>query len=282
MPATRNQPMDETTLRSRIDADEIVLGEGVVIEDGASISGPHGRARRVVLGDHVFIGANTRFRVPELEIGDFTQIHNGTLGNGYTPLTIGNNGWFGQNCILNATERLTIGHNCGVGAYSQLWTHIAYGDVLQGCRWDAASPLTIGQDVWFVGHCIVSPITAHDRAMALVGSVITRDMEENHVYGGSPAKDLTDKVGPQFATVTVEQRVARFLELRTRFLETNGDLAPELIGVAADGAVVVPGEVMFDVVTRRYTKLRLPVEPRFMRFLLPRAKFLPVTDVQAL
>ena len=247
-----------------------------MIEEGASIAGPNGPADRVVLGDHVFIGERCKFRVPSLEIGDFTQIHNSSLANGYKPLSIGHNGWFGQNCILNATDVLRIGNNCGVGAYSQLWTHIAYGDVLQGCRWDSTKPMWIGEDVWFVGHCIVSPIVAKDRAMALVGAVVTRDMDENHVYAGSPARDVTDKVGPQFAPVTVEHRVDMLLQRRSEFLERNTQFAPETIGVAADGAIVVPGDSVFDVVRRTYLKHRSESEVAFMRFLLPRAKFLPV------
>jgi acetyltransferase-like isoleucine patch superfamily enzyme len=267
--------MDERQLRSRIHAKELVLGVGVVIEDGASIGSPEAPAERVVLGDHVFLGERCKFRVPVLEIGDYTQIHNHTLGNGYRPLTIGHNGWFGQNCILNATDRLQIGNNCGVGAYSQLWTHIAYGDVLQGCRWNSTKPMTIGEDVWFVGHCIVSPITAADRSMALVGAVVTRDMAENRVYAGSPAKDVTDKVGPQFDPVSVDARLAAMRTLRTQFLARSSDVQPEMIGIAADGVTDIAGETMFDVVRRTYTKHRTPAEIAFMKFLLPRAKFLP-------
>ena len=131
------------------------------------------------------------------------------------------------------------------------------------------------RDVWFVGHCIVSPIVARDRAMALVGSVVTQDMEENHVYGGSPAKDLTEKVGPQFAPVSVEQRVERLLAERARFLASHPDIAPELLGIAADGDIVVAGETVFDVVRRTYTKRRTTAEVQFMKALLPRAKFTP-------
>jgi acetyltransferase-like isoleucine patch superfamily enzyme len=267
--------MSTDALRAQIQAREIILGEGVVIEPGATIAGPNGPAERVVLGDHVRIGEHCKLRVPVLEIGDYTQIHNHTLANGYKPLTIGHNGWFGQNCILNATDELRIGNNCGVGAYSQLWTHIAFGDVLQGCRWHSTKPMTIGNDVWFVGHCIVSPIIAKDRAMALVGAVITRDMDENHVYAGSPAKDVTDKVGPQFAPVSVEVRVAALTAERASFLAQHPDFAADAIGVAADGEAFVAGESMFDVVRRTYTKHRTAAEVAFMKALLPRAKFTP-------
>jgi len=270
--------MKDRALYSRIDAKEIVVGEGVVIEDGATISGPDGPAERVVLGDHVFIGAHSKIRVPVFDVGDYTQIHNHALCNGYQPLTIGYNGWFGQNTILNATDRLEIGNNCGVGAYSQLWTHIAYGDTLQGCRWHSTKPMIIGTDVWFVGHCIVSPIIAKDRSMALVGSVVTRDMDENRVYAGSPAKDITDRVGPQFADVTVEARVEAMRALRDQFLQRNPDDRPELLGIAADGEVIIPGETVFDVVRRTYSKRRSAEEARFIKFLLPGAKFVPAGE----
>jgi acetyltransferase-like isoleucine patch superfamily enzyme len=268
--------MDDQVVRSRISAREIVIGKGVVIEEGATIAGPHGPAERVVLGDSVYIGEYCKFRVPILEIGDYTQIHNHALANGYGALTIGHNGWFGQNCILNATERLDIRNNCGVGAYSQLWTHIAFGDVLQGCRWTSSKPMAIGDDVWFVGHCIVSPITAEPRSMALVGSVVTRDMQENRVYAGSPAKDVTEKVGPQFETVSVERRITGFDARRLEFLRRNTDVPPDLIGIAADGEIVTPGQILFDVVRRTYHKQQSAEEVRFMKFLLPGAKFVPV------
>lgn len=262
-------------IRGRIDAKEVVLGQGVVIEPGATISGIGGPAERVVLGDHVFIGHDSKIRVPVLEIGDYTQLHNHALVYGYKPATIGHNGWFGQNVILNATERLQIGDNCGVGAYSQLWTHIMYGDVMAGCRFDSAKPLTIGKDVWFVGHCIVSPITAADQAMAMVGSVVTRDMERNRVYAGSPAKDITDKVGPQFKDVTVDERLAYLQARLGEFFALHPAIDRGELGIAADGEIVTPGRTTFDVVTRCYDKQRTAAEVALMKFLLPRAKFTP-------
>lgn len=262
-------------IRSRIAAKEVVIGEDVVVEHGVTISGNGGPAERIVLGDHVYIGENSKIRVPILEVGDFTQIHNHALLYGLAPMTIGHNGWFGQNTILNSTETMTIGDNCGVGAYSQLWTHIAYGDVMAGCRFESAKPMTIGKDVWFVGHCIVSPITAGDGSMALVGSVVTRDMEANHVYAGAPSKDVTDKVGPQFAPVTNEQKLEYMRKRLAEFRAVRPDVAPDELGLAIGGQVAVPGRTVFDVADRTYNKTRSRAEVAFMRFLLPQAKFTP-------
>ncbi len=262
-------------LRNRIVAREVVLGKDVVIEHGVTISGNGGPAERIVLGDNVYIGENCKIRTPVLEIGDFTQIHNHGLIYGLKPIRIGHNGWFGQNTILNATESLTIGDNCGVGAYSQLWTHIAYGDVMEGSRFHSAKPMTIGKDVWFVGHCIVSPIVAKDRSMAMVGAVITRDMQENRLYAGCPAKDVTDKLGAPISPTTVEQKLSYVQARLEEFAQRSTDWKPGEIGISAGGSVIVPGETLFDVVDRTYNKRRTATEVAFMRFLLPEAKFTP-------
>lgn len=259
----------------QIFAKHIEIGSDVVIGPGTTIGEADAPLERVVIGDNVYIGNNCKLRSPIIEIGDYTQIHGYTLANGYEPLIIGKNGWFGQNTILNSTARLEIGNNCGVGAYSQLWTHMVYGDVLQGCRWDSSKPMIIGEDVWFVGHCIVSPINAADRSMAMLGSLITKDMEQDRVYAGSPARDMTDKLGAQFEYRSVENRIAHFLKLRDDFFASHPHHSTKDIGVSAEGQLIVDGKTVFDVVTRRYTKCRSAAEVAFMKFLLPKAKFLP-------
>lgn len=259
----------------QIFAREVLVGKGVEIGPGTTLGEPGAPLERLILGDNVYIGENCKFRTPVVEIGDYTQVHGYALVNGYKPLTIGHNCWFGQNTILNSTDRLQIGNNCGVGAYSQLWTHMAYGDVLQGCRWDSTKPMTIGDDVWFVGHCIVSPITAGDRSMAMLGSLVTKDMEADRIYAGSPAKDMTDKMGSQFEPRTVEERVIRMSDLRAEFLQKNPTFNGDDLGISADGEVIIPGRTAFDVVTRGYTKCRSEAEVAFIRFLLPKAKFVP-------
>jgi acetyltransferase-like isoleucine patch superfamily enzyme len=267
--------MKAEDVRKAINAEEISIGRGVVIEPGATVSDVGGPAERVVLGDYAYIGGSSKIRIPSLTVGDYTQIHNHSLVYGSKGVAIGHNGWFGQNVILNSTDDLTIGDNCGVGAYSQLWTHILSGDVMEGCRWDATKPLVIGKDVWFVGHCIVSPITAEDRSMAMVGSVVTRDMKENRVYAGSPAKDVTDKVGPQFREVTPDEKVAYLTNKMNEFFAGNPSFSKKQIGIAVGDRIVQPGETLFDVNARTYNKRLDEVEVAFMKFLLPRAKFTP-------
>lgn len=258
-----------------IDADFIEIGRNVIIEPGVTISGIGGRARRIKIGDNVRLGANTKIRIPELEIGDYTQIHDHALIYGYEKVQIGHNGWFGNNVILNSTAALTIGDNCCVSAYSQLWTHFQFGDTLEGCRFNSRQALTLESDVWISTHCVISPIHAEAKSMALPGSIVTSDMKFNRVYGGNPAQDLTHKVGPQFSDISIDKKIEAFTIRLNEFFSKNQDIDRDSIGITAGDSIVKTGQIMFDLSRRTYTKQQTPEEIRFMRYLLPHIKFTP-------
>jgi acetyltransferase-like isoleucine patch superfamily enzyme len=251
-----------------IQVEELILGKNVVISPSAIIRGINGKAKRVEIGDNTYIGDNVQIIVDEFKIGDYSKIHHHSNFHGYKPLTIGHNAWIGQGTIIDSIGGTTIGDNCGIGAYSQLWSHIRYGDPLEGCNYESSKPLTIGNDVWFVGHCIVSPITAHDKSMALVGSVITQDMEFNKIYGGSPAKDLTGKIPPQFTPLSI---------LEKRNIMSQFILPHDVKLIESDGEIMDEHNISyFNIITRKYNKRSTPTEIQFMKELQSKLiKFTP-------
>jgi acetyltransferase-like isoleucine patch superfamily enzyme len=236
--------------------------------------------KKIEVGFNSRILENTYIDVPELTIGEYTTIHKSCTLHGYLPMSIGHNCWIGQNCILDSIGGLSIGHNVGIGAYSQLWSHIKFGDQLAGCRWKGEKPLTIGNDVWFVGHCIVSPITASDRSMALAGSVVTIDMVENHVYGGTPVKDLTEKTGPQFEPKTLEWKKSILEKHYESFLRANKLLEtdfPIALTQSHEFASVPSHTTPFCLDSHQYRPTYGELEVSFIRSLLyDKAKFLPI------
>lgn len=258
--------------KDQILADEIDIGRNVVIHPSAMITGADGgRARKISIGDNCYIGERVVVRCPEFAIGDYSRIHHDTNVHGYQPCIIGHNAWVGQFCIIDSIGGTRIGNNCGIGAHSQLWSHIKYGDTLEGCRFLSDKPLLVGADVWFVGHCIVSPIVAADRSMAMVGSVVTKDMAENTIYAGSPAKEVSSKIGPQFAPVTIAGKMDK---MRAYLADHGND--GSLCIVETQDDFKADGRTYFAVKSREYLKTGSDEEISFMKYLLPaRAKFVP-------
>ncbi len=253
-------------------AEELIIGEGTVIHPSAIIRGLKGKAKRVVIGDHVYIGEQVQIICDDFQIGDYSKIQHRTTIHGYLPCHIGHNAWIGQHCIIDSIGGMKIGNNCGIGAHSQLWSHIKFGDTLEGSNFHSAKEMNIGNDVWFVGHCIVSPINADDKSMALAGSVITHDMAYNRLYGGSPAKDLTEQLGAPFSEVSLEEKVERMVA----YVEDVNVSEDIVIVRYANEIDFTDGKSYFVVNDRRYTKRGTPAEVTFMKYLLPeKAKFVP-------
>lgn len=263
---------NKTNYFKNIFAKEIKLGINVIIEPSAIIRGLKGDANQIIIGDNVYIGNDVQIICDNFIIGDYGKIHHHTNIHGYKPCSIGHNAWIGQYSIIDSIGGTTIGNNCGIGAHSQLWSHIKYGDTMEGCRYNSSSELIIGNDVWFVGHCIVSPIKAEDKSMALIGSVITKNMAYNEIYAGSPAKSISDKVGYQFEERTVEEK----LVLMKEYLVESGINRNKIKIVKNVDEFKKDGCSYFAVKTRHYLKTRNKEEIEFMKFLLPeKAKFTP-------
>lgn len=258
-----------------IEAENLHIGKGVIIDPSAKICGLRGKARSVYIGDHTYIGADVQIICDDFRIGDYGKLHHHVNVHGYKPCHIGHNAWIGQYTVIDSIGGVTIGNNCGIGAHSQLWSHIKYGDTLEGCRFNRSDSLTVGNDVWFVGHTIVSPITAADRSMALVGSVITKDMAYNEIYAGNPATSISVKIGNQFNETSVDEKVAKMREYLEEFQPDGSS-----IRIVKDQSEIKFDDRLsyFSVKERVYKKMGSEEEIRFMKFLLPeKAKFVPIT-----
>lgn len=255
-----------------IQSEEIIVGVGTIIEPTAIIRGINGKAKRIIIGDHCYIGHNVQIICDDFELGDYSKIQHNCNIHGYKPCKIGHNLWLGQYSIIDSIGGCTIGNNCGIGAHSQLWSHIKYGDTLEGCRFLSEGKLDIGNDVWFVGHCIVSPITVGDKAMALVGSVITKKMQPNTIYSGVPAKAISEKIGPQFFEVSIDEKYTKLIS----YLEESKVDKSKIKIIKYYHEIKNDDCTYFVLEDRSYTKKGSDEEVSFMKYLLPeKAKFIP-------
>lgn len=245
----------------------VTIGKNVVL-------GPSCKTVEIGFGSR--LGRDLYLDVEELRIGDYCTIHHGSLLHGIKT-SLGHNCWIGHYSIIDSLGGDTrLGNNVGVGAHSQLWSHMKFGDVLAGCRWHSSGSLVLGDDVWLVGHSIVGPITAAPASMLMTGSVAVRDMVENHVYAGSPARDMTEKFGTQFEWSSLRERGDAFQRLKEEFESATGvDTAPFR---AVEKFSDAPDVTEFNLAERSYKPRYTSDEYRFMRFLLyDKAKFVPVS-----
>lgn len=241
------------------------------VEFGAS-------CERIRIGHGSRIARDVYVDVKDLTIGDYVTIHHGTVIHGES-IRVGHNCWIGQYCILDGHGGLlSIGNNVGVGAHSQLWSHMKFGDTLAGCRWHRMDSLVIEDDVWFVGHCIVTPIVAHERSMLMVGGVATSDMKANHVYAGSPAKDMTDVFGPQFEDRSDEEMLSGFVDLIDEFRREGGNASFVRVREGDWPSERPEAVTIFSPRTREYLPRYSSDETALLKFLLyDRAKFVPIS-----
>ena len=145
---------------------------------------------KAIIGDNNIINDNTRIFIHgDFNVGDWNVFHNDMLLMAEDHLTIGHNCWFGQNTILDGAGGLEIGNGVRVGMYSQIWTHVASGEQIEGCVLYAKRKTVIEDNVWLVGSCVVgSGLVLGNRSTALINSVLTKDTLADGVYAGSPAK----------------------------------------------------------------------------------------------
>jgi acetyltransferase-like isoleucine patch superfamily enzyme len=223
---------------------------------------------------------NIRVVATDFEIGDYGTIYFGCFFPGPGQIKIGHNFWAGNDCIIDSQGGTTIGNNVGIGAHSQLWTHMKFGDVVAGCRFDSVAQLSVGHDVWLVGHNLVSPVKIGDRSVAMLGSLVTKDIPPDKTYAGSPATDQTNKFGPQFAETSTEYRIDRLTRMVNQFAQ---DFEVDNISKYVDVCSLLPQhwsgkKTVIAVTSRDYYKTGSPIEILLMRYLLPGAKYVPVYD----
>jgi len=103
---------------------------------------------------------------------------------------VGENFYANFNCVMLDVCPIRIGDNCmlapGVHIYTA--THPINPEERNSGK-EFGKAVTIGDNVWIGGGAIINPgVTIGDNAVIASGSVVTKDVPENVVYGGNPAK----------------------------------------------------------------------------------------------
>ncbi len=129
----------------------------------------------------------------------------GSVGEGTEirpPLHVdyGSNITIGARCFVNFglvaldVAPITIGDDVQIGPHVQLLTptHPVEPEARRA-KWEAAEPITIGDNVWLGGGVIVCPgVTIGENTVVGAGAVVTRDLPANVVAVGNPARVIRE------------------------------------------------------------------------------------------
>lgn len=277
---------------------EVVVGRNTTVGAGAKVVFHH--PATLTIGDYCSIGGGGKFIVSggPVTIGDWTSLHDNCLVLSTTGVEIGQHGWFGQNTVLDGTGGLTIGSGVRVGMYSQIWSHVAAGEQIEGCTLYGERPVVIEDDVWLVGSCIcASGVTIGRRTVALIGSNITKSWPADMVLAGSPAQPKESL--SFYRSLSIDQKWGLLkgwlsdLEGELGLIRLDdggrgvlayqcdeaGDSGTIVFVIDADAEVEAlrryPDATLCNVTTKRYTKRLTAIEQRVLKALAGnKARFL--------
>ncbi|RZU78030.1 maltose O-acetyltransferase [Micromonospora kangleipakensis] len=103
---------------------------------------------------------------------------------------IGPRSFVNFNAVFLDVARITIGADVQIGPNVQLLTatHPVEAEPRRA-KWEAAEPITIGDNVWLGGGVIVlAGVTIGENTVVGAGAVVTKDLPANVVALGNPAR----------------------------------------------------------------------------------------------
>ena len=119
-------------------------------------------------------------------------------------ISVGDNFFANYDCVFLDVNTITIGDNCFIAPRVCLFTagHPTEGSERvsrEGGRFwtpEYGKPITIGDNVWIGGGAIINPgVTVGSNVVIASGAVVVRDVPDNVIAGGNPARVLKQLKG---------------------------------------------------------------------------------------
>jgi acetyltransferase-like isoleucine patch superfamily enzyme len=145
---------------------------------------------KVVIGDDSIILERVKIKGNEIIIGDSCIISNDCFISGSHNIKIGDKSYLGKKTRIDLSRNVTIGKDVGFGENSIIWTHGYFPPADEGYPVTYAG-VEIADSAWVSTGIIVLPgIRVGKKAIIGAGSVVTKDVPDEMVAAGNPAKTL--------------------------------------------------------------------------------------------
>ena len=148
------------------------IGRGVTV--GRAVTIVVASRGTLVIGDRVVIGPNVHLMV---EFGS---------------LTIGDDSFIGDGCVIVAQDSIRIGRDALIAAYCTLRDQDhGFADPALPYRSQPVTkgPIAVGDNVWLGAHVtVLKGRTIGDNAIVGANSVVTADVAPGSVFAGNPAR----------------------------------------------------------------------------------------------
>ena len=182
-------PTETTSMRERMLAGELYIADDPELAEGIA------RAQDLANTYNATSPRQTLLRRQLLEqllgsIGEDTEIRPPFHVDYGTHITIGARTFANFGLVALDVAAISIGDDVQMGPYVQLLTPTHPLDPgPRRDKWEAARPITIGDNVWLGGGAIVTAgVTIGENTVVGAGAVVTKDLPANVVAVGSPAR----------------------------------------------------------------------------------------------
>jgi acetyltransferase-like isoleucine patch superfamily enzyme len=158
---------------------KITIGDGAIVDDNVMLDAKGDSNKGIKIGDGVFIGRNSILSCKDGDIVLDTNVN------------------IGFNCLLTSNNRIEIGADNIIAAYSYILGGGNYKidgistPIRENYDYHGKGGVVTGGNVWIGAHVtLLDGVTIGSGCVIGAGSIVSKSFPEDTVLAGSPAKSL--------------------------------------------------------------------------------------------